>query len=148
VRNNWYIENYLQQLPIVQQTGLLVAAVGQGRAASATRADYAAGAVAVLVGTGHEGKVYEFGGDYAWNYDELAAAMSEVVGRSVTYQPVDGATLIEILKGAGLDEGTAGFVAALDANIAEGVLAETTGDLSRLIGRPTTGLVEGLKGSR
>jgi NAD(P)H dehydrogenase (quinone) len=148
VRNNWYIENYLPQLPVVQQTGTLVAAAGQGRVAAATRADFAAGVAAVLTGTGHEGKVYEFGGDYAWDYNELAAAMGEVVGRPVTYQPVDGATLIEILEGAGLDEGTAGFVAALDGNIAEGVLAETSGDLSRLIGRPTTGLVEGLRGGK
>jgi NADPH:quinone reductase-like Zn-dependent oxidoreductase len=146
VRNNWYTENYLQQLPVVQQTGVLVAAAGQGRIASATRADYAAGAAAVLVGTGHAGRVYELGGDYAWSYDELAAAMSEVVGRPVVYQAVDGAAYIEILKGAGLDAGTAGFVAALDANIAAGVLAETTGDLARLIGRPTTGLVAGLGG--
>ena len=68
-----------------------------------------------------------------------------MLGRPVTYQPVDGATLIEILNGVGLDEGTAGFVAALDANIAAGALEETTGDLSRLIGRPTTSLVAGLR---
>jgi len=147
LRINWYTENYLQQLDVVRQTSSLVAAVGQGRIASATRADFAAGVAAVLAGTGHEDKVYELGGDYAWNFDELAAAMSEVIGKPVTYQPVDAVTLVEILKGAGLDEGTAGFVAALDGSIAQGVLAETTGDLSKLIGRPTTGLVEGLGGS-
>lgn len=146
LRNNWYTENYLQQVEAARQTGSIVAAAGEGRVASATRADFAAGIVAVLTGAGHEGKVYELGGDYAWNLHELAAAVSEVIGRPVTYQPVDVATLIAILKGAGLDEGTASFVAALDADIAAGELAETTGDLSRLIGRPTTGLVEGLRG--
>lgn len=145
LRNNWYTENYLPQLEVVKQTGTLVAAAGEGRIASAPRADYAAGAVAVLLDSGHNGKVYEFGGDHAWNYAELAAAMSEVVGREVTYQPVDAATLVEILQGAGLDEGTAGFVAALDTNTAEGALAEVTGDLSRIIGRPTVSLVEVLK---
>ena len=148
LRANWYTENYLQQLDVVRQTGSLVAAAGQGRVASATRADFAAGIAAALTGAGHEGKTYELGGDYAWNFDELAAAMSEVIGRPVTYQPVDGATLVQILKGAGLDEGTAGFVAALDGNIAEGVLAEATGDLSRLTGRPTTSLVAGLRGGQ
>jgi NAD(P)H dehydrogenase (quinone) len=145
LRMNWYTENYLQQVETARQTGSVVAAVGEGRVASATRADLAAGIVAVLTGSGHEGQVYEFGGDYAWNFNELAAAISEVIGRPVTYQAVDGPTLIAILQGAGLDEGTAGFVAALDANIAAGSLAETTGDLSRLIGKPTTGLVEGLR---
>jgi NAD(P)H dehydrogenase (quinone) len=91
------------------------------------------------------GRIYELGGDYAWTYDELAAAISEVIGEPVTYEPVDGATLVEILQSVGLDDGTAGFVAALDANIAAGLLAEVTHDLSRLIGRPTTPLVEGLR---
>jgi NAD(P)H dehydrogenase (quinone) len=113
--------------------------------ASATRADFAAGAVAVLLGTGHEGQVYELGGDYAWNYHELAQAISEIIDQPVAYKPVAAETLIDILKQAGLDEGTAGFVAALDGNIAAGELAQVTGDLSKLIGRPTTSLKDGLR---
>jgi NAD(P)H dehydrogenase (quinone) len=46
---------------------------------------------------------------------------------------------------AGLDEGTAGFVAALDANIANGDLAEATEDLKKLIGRPSTPLKDTVK---
>jgi NAD(P)H dehydrogenase (quinone) len=145
VRNNWYTENYLRQVEIARRTGTVVAAVGQGRVASASRADYAAGAVAVLLGAGHEGKIYEFSGDYAWDYNELASTISDIIGKPVTYQPVDAATLIGILKGAGMDEGTAGFVAALDNNIAAGLLSETSGELSALIGRPTTPLKDGLR---
>jgi NAD(P)H dehydrogenase (quinone) len=52
---------------------------------------------------------------------------------------------LEILAGVGLDAGTAGFVVALDGNIRDGLLAETSGDLSRLIGHPTTPLVDGLR---
>ena len=50
--------------------------------------------------------------------------------------PGQGATLT--LEAAGLDAGTAGFVAALDANIRDGELAATDGTLARLIGRHTT----------
>ena len=145
LRNNWYTENYLQQLNTARQTGKVVAAAGEGQVASASRADYAAGAAAVLLDGGHVGRIYELAGDYAWTFDELAAAIGEVIGQPVTYEPVDAATLVEILRSAGLDEGTAGFVAALDTNIAAGVLSEVTHDLSRLIGRPTTPLVEGLR---
>lgn len=145
VRNNWYTENYVQQSETAKHTGTIVAAAGQGRVASASRADYAAGAVAVLLGRGHEGKIYEFTGDYAWDLNELADAIADIIGRPVTYQPVDAPTLIKILQGVGLDEGTARFVAALDGNIAAGALAETSRDLSALLGRPTTPLKEGLK---
>lgn len=37
---------------------------------------------------------------------------------------------------------SAGFVVALDQNIGEGLLAVTTGELSTLIGRATTPLLE------
>lgn len=49
------------------------------------------------------------------------------------------------LVDAGLDGDTAGFLTALDNNIREGALGQTTGELSRLTGRPTTPLVEGLR---
>ena len=145
VRHGWYTENYLQQVETAKQSGSMVAAAGEGRVASASRADYAAGAVAVLLGEGHEGRVYECSGDYAWDYNELASTIADIIGKPVAYQPVDVPTMVEILKGGGLDEGTAGFVAALDDNIAAGLLSECSGELSALIGRPTTSLKEGLK---
>lgn len=144
VRNNWYTENYLQQLENARKTGVIVAAAGSGRVASASRSDFAEGAVMALVGEGHEGKIYEFGGDYAWNYDELAKAIGDIIGKPVAYQSVDAPTLIGILKGAGLEEGTAAFVAVMDQNIAAGLLSDVTGHLSSLIGRPTIPLKKGL----
>ena len=145
LRNNWYTENYLGQIETARQTGTLVAAAGEGRVASASRADYAAAAATVLTGAGHEGQVYELGGDHAWDFNELAAALSEIVGSPVTYRSVDVPTLVGILCQAGLDEGTAGFLAQLDDDIAHGALAEVTGELSKLIGRPTTPLLDGLR---
>lgn len=144
LRNNWYTENYVSQIDAARNTGAIVAAAGEGRVASATRADFAAGAAAVLLGGGHEGKIYELGGDQAWDYNELAKTVGEIIGKPVEYKPVDGAALIEQLKAVGMTDETAGFLAALDANIAEGALSEVTGDLSKLIGRPTTSLKQGL----
>lgn len=144
LRNNWYTENYVSQIDAARHSGAIVAAVGEGRVASATRADFAAAAAAVLLGKGHEGKIYELGGDEAWDYHELAKTIGEIIGKPVEYKAVDGALLIDHLKAAGLDEGMVGFLVALDANIAEGDLSEVTGDLSKLIGRPTTTLKQGL----
>lgn len=145
LRNNWYTENYLGQIETARQTGTLVAAAGNGRVASASRADFAAAAAVVLTGDGHEGQIYELGGDHAWDFTELAAALSEIVGAPVTYRSVDGPTLVGILQQVGLDAGTAGFVAQLDDDIAHGALAEVTGELAKLIGRPTTPLLDGLR---
>jgi NAD(P)H dehydrogenase (quinone) len=145
LRSHWYTENYLPTLEQARVTGEVVASVGEGRVASATRADLAAGAAVVLTTEGHDGAVYELGGDVAWTHHDLAAAIGEVLGTDVTYRAVSPEEHLAILTGAGLDEGTAQFVVALDGNIRDGALAEVTGDLSRLLGRPTTTLVDGLR---
>lgn len=145
VRNNWYTENYLPELARARETGVIAAAVGQAQVASASRADYADGAAVVLLEDGHLGRVYEFGGDAAWGYEELASAAGEVLGRDVTFAPITSEQQRAALMAAGLDEGTAAFVASMDAGIAGGVLADTDGTLSRLIGRPATPLVDGLR---
>lgn len=144
LRNGWYTENYVQTALQASASGELVSSVGDGLIASASRRDYADAAAAVLVAEGHEGKVYELSGDSAWSQQELAAAISTVTGKSVSYRPVATDEHANILAAAGLDAGTVGFVTALDANIRDGALSETTGELAQLIGRPTTPLVEGL----
>ncbi|GIG40703.1 SDR family oxidoreductase [Cellulomonas phragmiteti] len=144
LRNNWYTENYVQALQQAAATGEIVGSVGQGRVASATRADLAAGAVAVLTGDGHDGRTYELTGDHAWTHDELAAAATQVLGRPVTYRDVTPDEQRAGLLAAGLDEGTAGFVVALDQNTAAGALGDATDTLRTLLGRPTTPLVDGL----
>ncbi|WP_169164258.1 SDR family oxidoreductase [Cellulomonas taurus] len=148
LRNGWYTENYLGDLAQAAESGVIVSGVGDGRVASATREDYAAAAAAVLSSEGHDGKVYELTGDVAWDYDDLAAAATEVLGRPVSYQRVTVDEHRAGLEAAGLDAGTIGFVIAMDENTANGELADVTGDLRTLIGRPTTPLVDALRAAQ
>ncbi|CAN5253638.1 SDR family oxidoreductase [soil metagenome] len=144
LRNGWYTENYLGQVATGRDHGTITASVGDGRVASASRKDYADAAAVALLDDSLAGQTFELSGDYAWNFDELAEAISGIVGKTVTYTRLTPEEHAEQLKGFGLDEGTVGFVVALDGNIRDGLLAVTTGDLARLIGRPTTPLAEGL----
>ncbi len=145
LRNNWYTENYAATVQQAAATGQFVGSAGDGRVASASRIDFAEATSVVLTTDGHQGAVYELGGDIAWTMTDLAAAISEVVGRPVSYVDLSHDEHVAALVEAGLPEGTAGFVAALDANIAAGALDGPTGEISRLIGRPSTPLVEGLR---
>ncbi|WP_410644176.1 SDR family oxidoreductase [Amycolatopsis sp. lyj-346] len=141
LRNNWYNENYADTIKQAAQTGSFVGSAGDGRVASATRADYAAAAVAVLTGEGHEGhegKIYELAGDVTWTNADLAAEIGKATGREITYVDLPADEHVKALTGAGLPEQLAGFLVALDANIKDGLLAETTGDLRALIGRAST----------
>ena len=102
-------------------------------------------AAAVLTEDGHIGQVYELAGDASITYDDLAAAAAEVLGRDVAYVRLTHEEYVAGLQSAGLDAGTAEFVASMDDGIRGGVLADTDGTLARLIGRPTTPVVDGLR---
>ena len=69
-----------------------------------------------------------------------AAAISEAVGRPVTYRDLSVEDYAAHLQGVGLDAGTAGFVAALDGSAARGELETTSEDLAALLGRLVTPL--------
>lgn len=148
LRNNWYSENYVGQLEQAAGTHELLSSAGDGRVASASRIDYAEAAAVVLTTDGHDGAVYELGGDVAWTFADLAATFTDILGEPVALVSVDTAEHARRLEAAGLDAGTVGFVTGLDQSIADGTLAEVTHDLSGLIGRPTTPLEEGLRAAR
>lgn len=140
LRNNWYTENYDDTIRQAASTGSILTSAGHGRVASATRRDYAEAAAVVLLSDDYAGEILELGGDEPWSVDELASVVADVQGNDVTVEQVSTDQHVAALQGFGLDEGTAGFVAAIDANIADGLLAESDGTLSRIIGRPTTPL--------
>ncbi|MCP3766376.1 MULTISPECIES: SDR family oxidoreductase [Streptomyces] len=142
LRNGWYHEVYTENLAPVLEHGAVVAAAGEGRVSSAARADYAAAAVAVLTGEGHENKTYELGGDEAWSLPEYAAELSRQTGREIAYKPVTVEELTGVLTGAGLPGPVAAVFAGVDLSIEKGELVVTGGDLARLAGRPTTPLAD------
>lgn len=145
LRNSWYLENYTGQLPTFLEHGAVLGAAGAGRVSAATRADYAEAAAVVLTGEGHEGAVYELGGDTAFTMAELAETVGRVAGREVVYQDLPVAEYAAALVDAGLPEGYAAVLADSDRGLSEGRLFTDSGDLSRLIGRPTTTLEDALR---
>lgn len=137
LRNSWYIENYLGGADAVIEGGVLLGSAGEGRISAASRADYAEGAVAALTGDLAEDRVYELAGDEAFTLADVAAALSEVGGRSVEYRDLPQDKYGEALAGAGVPTGFAAALAEYSAKAAGGILADDSRTLSRLIGRPT-----------
>ena len=144
LRNGWYLENYTAQLPTVLAHGALLGSAGDGKVSAAARADYAAAAAVVLTGDGHEGKVYELGGDQAFTLAGLAQEIASASGQDVEYRDLPVEEYIRVLVQAGLPEGYAAVIADSDLGISRGELEVTSGDLSRLIGRPTTSPAQGV----
>ena len=74
--------------------------------------------------------------------------MAEVLGTPVSDLPLTREQDAAALSGAGLDGCTVGCVVGLAGDTHYGLLGETTGDLARLIGRPSTPLSNGLRAGR
>ncbi len=144
LRNSWYLENYTANLGPALEQGVILGAAGDGRVAAATRADYAAAAAAVLTTDGPTNVAYELGGDERFTLSELAAEVSRQSGRPVEYRDLPEAEYRQALISFGLPEGYAAVLASSDVALSQGALDTDSGDLSRLIGRPTTTLAQAI----
>jgi NAD(P)H dehydrogenase (quinone) len=145
LRHGWYAENYTERIPTMLEHGVLLGSAGSGRVAPATRADFAAAAAAVLTSAGHEGKVYELAGDTGLTLPELAAEISRAAGKPVAYQDLPAEQYVAVLSSVGVPPAFAEVLADCDLGLARGELNDSTGDLRRLIGRPTTPFAEAVQ---
>jgi NAD(P)H dehydrogenase (quinone) len=141
LRNGWYLENYTAQLPTYLEHGAVLGSAGDGRVSAAAKADFADAAAAVLL-TDRPRQVYELGGDSSFTLAELAATVSDASGREVTYQDLPADQYAQVLVGAGVPAPFAEVLADSDLGLGRGELEVTSGDLSTLLGRPTTSLSE------
>lgn len=145
LRNGWYLENYTEQLPGTLAQGAVAGSAGDGKVSGAARVDYAEAAAAVLVADGQAGKVYELGGDEAFSMADLAAEISAATGKAVSYNDLPAQDYAGLLTAVGVPEAFAAVLADSDLGIARGDLLVSSGDLRRLIGRPTTPLAEAVR---
>lgn len=142
LRNGWYTENYLASVAPALQHGAFIGSAGEGRIASAARADYAEAAAAALTLPDQAGRVHELAGDSAYTLAELAAELSRQSGKTVPYVNLPEADYAAALVGAGLPEGFAALLADSDVGASRGALFDDSHQLSTLIGRATTPLAE------
>ncbi len=145
LRNSWYTENYIAAIPAALEHGILLGSAGDARIASATRADFADAATAVLVAQENQaGRVYELAGDEAYTLAEFADELSRQAGKTVIFRNLSEADYKAALIGAGLPEPVAAMLAQSDAAAGQGALFDDGHQLSQLIGRPTTPLKDAI----
>jgi NAD(P)H dehydrogenase (quinone) len=145
LRNNWYTDArmFTGDLAGIVQRGAIVNSVSaDARLATAPRIDYAAAAAVVMREDGHLNRAYELGGDTAWTFPEFAAEVTRQTGTTVVHRYVPPEEQTATLVAAGVAASFAEILVDVDLAITRGALAATPGDLSHLIGRPTTPLAD------
>lgn len=138
LRNGWYTENYAASIAPALAHGVFIGSAGEGKIASASRADYAEAAAAVIASDGQAGKVYELAGDDFYTLHDFANEIAKQAGKNVSYQDLPEAAFAEALVGVGLPAPFAALLADSDVGAAKGGLFDDSHQLSHLIGRPTT----------
>ncbi len=136
MRHGWYSENFTVGIPAALASGQILGSAGQGRISAAPRADMAAGDTAALIHA-KGGEVYEISGDSAFTLSEFAAEVSRQSGKAVTYVDLPQADHVAALEAAGLPDFVARMFGDSSFQMSKDVLYDTSGDLARLIGRPT-----------
>jgi uncharacterized protein YbjT (DUF2867 family) len=144
LRDNLYIDF----LPLLAGAdGVIRGPAGDGRVAAVTRDDIADVAAAVLLDDSgrHDGQTYDMTGPEALTMDEVAAELSRVAGRTITYrnETLEEAYASRASYGAP-DWEVAGWVTTYVA-IANGDLDRVSDDVARLSGHPPMGLAEFLR---
>ncbi len=136
LRPNSFHQNLLWSAGSIKSQGAFYLPLGDARQSLVDVRDIAAVAAEVLTGTGHEGQVYDLTGPESLSYHDVAATLSQVLGKPVRYVPVSLEAAKESMLQAGMPEWNAKAVTDLYRVFATGAYARTTDTVARLLGRP------------
>jgi len=118
----------------VLETGVFFPA-GNGRGAFALRSDMAEATAEVLSGSGHQNKEYLFSNTVSVSFEEIAATLSKIAGKTVGYTSPDIETFKTVLTGAGVPGPIIGMSVGFGEAVRQNEFSETSEDLKKLLGR-------------
>ncbi|PZO05952.1 MAG: NAD(P)-dependent oxidoreductase [Alphaproteobacteria bacterium] len=133
--------------PMNIATGRMISLARNGKMAFVCREDCVASAVAVLLGEGHEGKVYNITGPELISYHQVSELLAEVSDRPVTFLDTDVDGLYAMFDAIGIprepvdDLTVANFpwnsddMVSFEVAVRDGYFAVISDDVERLTGR-------------
>jgi NAD(P)H dehydrogenase (quinone) len=139
-----YMESRTRWISSWRQAGQILGAAGDGEISAASRRDLADAAAVVLATPGHEGEVFELGGDDPFTMSQFAAELSRQTGEAIDYLNLSLEDYQASLVDAGYPEAVVTNLADADRAAAAGEMLIEAADLSRLVGRPLTTLAEAI----
>ncbi|MBS0031234.1 SDR family oxidoreductase [Chitinophaga sp. 22321] len=128
----------------VLESGIYLPA-GKGKVAFATRNDMGIAGAKLLLGSGHENKVYEIAGDTAYSFDDIATMLSDLSGKTITYISPSTEDYIAQLSTAGVPGEYAYVFGAFAQSIAQQELDLPDATLEHILGRKPESVNDYLK---
>jgi uncharacterized protein YbjT (DUF2867 family) len=142
LRPTTFMQNTLMAARTVASEGRIYQPFKDGRLGMIDARDIGEVAAKVLAEEGHEGKVYTLTGPAAISFYDVAQALSEVLGKEVSYVPIPLEKAKEAMLDMGLSEWRADVLIEYAKAHSEGYSDFTTKDVERLTGHPATSYKE------
>jgi uncharacterized protein YbjT (DUF2867 family) len=139
LRPNFFMENFSTGFlaPMVKQGAIFLAAA-EGKTSFISVEDIAGVAVAAFV-NGLASKEYTLTGPEALDHNQVAAMISKVSGKPITYEAIAEEAMLSGLRGSGMPESAVQYVGVLYSAVRAGYTGAVTGDVEIVTGRkPTT----------
>lgn len=136
LRPNFFMENFSTGFiaPMIAQGGIYLAA-DDARTSFISTADIAAVAASAFV-EGHHGAEYNLTGPAALDHAQVAAMISEITGKIVTYHALSEEAMLQGARDQGMPEGAVAYLAVLYQAVRNGWMAAVTEDVQKTTGRP------------
>jgi uncharacterized protein YbjT (DUF2867 family) len=137
LRNNAYMQNFLMMAPGIAKTNSFSTASGDGRVGHVDVRDIAAVAAEIATSpSAHANKTYWPTGPEVLSGTEVAAVLSSVIGRTITFHPITFEEQRQAMINVGLPEAVADDNALAVAMMADGDCDYLTDDVPSILGRP------------
>jgi uncharacterized protein YbjT (DUF2867 family) len=137
LRSNAYMQNILALAPAITKTGSFGSAAGKGRTGLVDARDVAAVAAQIAAApAAHAGKTYWLTGPALISNYDVAAVLSALLGRTITYRELTFEENKDAMIRAGVPEPIAEMNAQAFSLTADGDAEWVTEDVPSLLGRP------------
>ena len=145
VRPNLFLQNIPEAtIPSIDAAGNFYVDAGEARISMVDTRDVAAVAAVALTEPGHAGAHYDVTGAEALSYANVAAKLTQAMGRQITYIGAPDDAVRQALLGAGLSEWFASALTGLYQDYrrsgTDGYAAQVTDTIQRFTGRPARSL--------
>lgn len=120
----------------IQHQGKFFAAIGDAKVSIVDVRDIASVAVEALTKEGHENKTYNLTGPEALTHGQMAALLSEALGKPVRFVDVPPDAMLQALLAAHLPQWMAEGLIEDYAHYARGEASEISNDIQNVTGKP------------
>lgn len=137
LRPNFFADNFPN---LVSPDGQITLPAGTGRTSFVAASDIGEAAAEGLLGDRH-GETWTLTGPEALDHGAVASVLADVLGKDVRYQPIPAPVFTNMLtQYAGVPAAKAEQLSAVYSQaVANGLYADVSGDIARVLGRPATG---------